>query len=384
MGIDRFKREKTPMCICTIGGDRHGKTALAAAISKTMSLQFGTDPVSYEEIRTGTHCQAEGLEFTASAITYETSSRRYTHIDFPTSLDFCKAVLAKAYEIQGVLLVVSAADEVADLRKDIALCNNAGIPVYQPAVFVNKTDLTEDDDFYELEEEISALLMDCGLPGDETAYFYGSALAVLNAPEDSTDPAYEPIIDLVDFMDNCLFPPENVTDLPFLMRVEETYFITGRGVVAIGPVERGVLLLNDEARLVGMSEDSKKTVVTGIEQYRKLLDEAVAGQQVGLLLRGVAKGEVIPGQVITKDRKITAQSAFCGLVCLSGTSCPAAVEVGIGGVRFAGRVTRTEPWDEDCVELYFQLDVPVVLERGQHISIYADNTPIGCGIVTAI
>ena len=310
MAKAKFERTKPHVNIGTIGHVDHGKTTLTAAITKALSLKGQASFTDYANIDKAPEERERGITINTSHVEYETDKRHYAHVDCPGHADYVKNMITGAAQMDGAILVVSAADgPMPQTREHILLSRQVGVPYI--VVFMNKADQVDDPELLELVEmEIRDLLNEYDFPGDDTPIVCGSALKALEAPNDPADPAYAPIYELMDKVDEYIPTPERKQDLPFLMPIEDIFTITGRGTVATGRVERGVLKLSDEVEIVGLQEEKMKTVVTGIEMFRKLLDFAEAGDNIGALLRGVQRTDIKRGQVLCKPGSIHPHTKF--------------------------------------------------------------------------
>ena len=314
MAKAKFERSKPHINIGTIGHVDHGKTTLTAAITKVLNLEGDAEFVDYANIDKAPEERERGITINTAHVEYQTATRHYAHVDCPGHADYVKNMITGAAQMDGAILVVSAADgPMPQTREHILLARQVGVPYI--VVFMNKVDQVDDPELLELVEmEIRELLSDYDFPGDEIPIIKGSALAALEAPNDLSNEAYKPILELMEAVDNYIPTPERKADLPFLMPVEDVFTITGRGTVATGRVERGTLHLNEEVEIVGIKEETKKTVVTGIEMFRKMLDEAQAGDNIGALLRGVQRTEIERGQVLAKPGSVTCHKKFTAQV----------------------------------------------------------------------
>ncbi|MEG2570631.1 MAG: elongation factor Tu, partial [Clostridia bacterium] len=307
MAKEKFERNKPHINIGTIGHVDHGKTTLTAAITKTLSMLDSGNATytAYDQIDKAPEEKERGITINTSHVEYQTKDRHYAHVDCPGHADYVKNMITGAAQMDGAILVVSSADgPMPQTREHILLARQVGVPYI--VVFMNKVDQVDDPELLELVEmEIRDLLSSYDFPGDDIPIIKGSALAAIESTStDINDPVYAPIIELMTAVDEYIPTPERKSDLPFLMPVEDVFTITGRGTVATGRVERGTIKLSEEVEIVGLSDERKKTVVTGIEMFRKLLDYAEAGDNIGALLRGVAKDEVERGQVLAKPGTI--------------------------------------------------------------------------------
>ena len=315
MAKAKFERNKPHVNIGTIGHVDHGKTTLTAAITKVLNLKGDADFVDYANIDKAPEERARGITINTAHVEYQTENRHYAHVDCPGHADYVKNMITGAAQMDGAILVVSAADgPMPQTREHILLSRQVGVPYI--VVFMNKCDQVDDPELLELVEmEIRELLNEYEFPGDDTPIIKGSALAALECTStDPSAPEYAPILELMKAVDEYIPSPERTTDKPFLMPVEDVFTITGRGTVATGRVERGKLNMSDEVEIIGLTDERKKTVVTGIEMFRKLLDYAEAGDNIGALLRGVQRNEIERGQVLCKPGSINPHTKFHGQV----------------------------------------------------------------------
>ncbi|MDY4193683.1 MAG: elongation factor Tu, partial [Bariatricus sp.] len=312
MAKAKFERTKPHCNIGTIGHVDHGKTTLTAAITKVLSERVeGNAAVAFDNIDKAPEERERGITISTAHVEYETANRHYAHVDCPGHADYVKNMITGAAQMDGAILVVAATDGVmAQTKEHILLSRQVGVPYI--VVFMNKCDMVDDEELLELVDmEIRELLNEYEFPGDDTPIIQGSALKALEDPNSEWG---DKILELMDAVDSYIPDPERDTDKPFLMPVEDVFTITGRGTVATGRVERGVLHLNDEVEILGVKEDVKKTVVTGIEMFRKLLDEAQAGDNIGALLRGVQRTEIVRGEVLAKPGSVTCHKKFTAQV----------------------------------------------------------------------
>ena len=312
MAKAKFERSKPHCNIGTIGHVDHGKTTLTAAITKTLHERLGTgEAVAFENIDKAPEERERGITISTAHVEYESKNRHYAHVDCPGHADYVKNMITGAAQMDGAILVVAATDGVmAQTKEHILLSRQVGVPYI--VVFMNKCDMVDDAEILELVEmEIRELLNEYEFPGDDTPIIRGSALQALNDPN---GPWGDKILELFDAVDSWIPDPQRETDKPFLMPVEDVFSITGRGTVATGRVERGVLHVSEEVEIVGVKEETRKVVVTGIEMFRKLLDEAQAGDNIGALLRGVQRTEIERGQVLCKPGSITCHKKFTAQV----------------------------------------------------------------------
>ena len=312
MAKAKFERTKPHCNIGTIGHVDHGKTTLTAAITKVLAERVeGNEKVDFENIDKAPEERERGITISTAHVEYETAKRHYAHVDCPGHADYVKNMITGAAQMDGAILVVAATDGVmAQTREHILLSRQVGVPYI--VVFMNKCDMVDDDELLELVEmEIRELLDEYEFPGDDTPIIQGSALKALEDPNSEWG---DKIMELMDAVDSYIPDPERDTDKPFLMPVEDVFTITGRGTVATGRVERGTLHLNDELEILGVKEDVQKTVVTGIEMFRKQLDEAQAGDNIGALLRGINRDQIVRGQVLAKPGTVTCHHKFTAQV----------------------------------------------------------------------
>ena len=315
MAREKFERNKPHVNIGTIGHVDHGKTTLTAAITKVLNLEGDADFVDYANIDKAPEERERGITINTAHVEYETEKRHYAHVDCPGHADYVKNMITGAAQMDGAILVVSAADgPMPQTREHILLSRQVGVPYI--VVFMNKTDQVDDPELLELVEmEIRDLLNEYGFPGDETPIIKGSAyLALTSDSKDPNAPEYACIHELMDAVDEFIPTPDRKADQPFLMPVEDVFTITGRGTVATGRVERGTLHLNDNLEILGVRDDVQTTVVTGIEMFRKQLDEAQAGDNIGALLRGINRDQIVRGQVLAKPGTVTCHHKFTAQV----------------------------------------------------------------------
>ena len=304
MAKAKFERTKPHVNIGTIGHVDHGKTTLTAAITKTLALKGQAQYEAYDMIDKAPEERERGITINTAHVEYETDKRHYAHVDCPGHADYVKNMITGAAQMDGAILVVAASDgPMAQTKEHILLARQVGVPAI--VVFLNKADQVDDPELLELVEmDVRETLNEYDFPGDDTPIIVGSALAALEAPDDLSDPAYKPIIELMDAVDEYIPTPERDDAKPFLMPIEDTMTISGRGTVVTGRVERGKLNVNEPVEIVGLSEEKLNTVVTGLEMFRKSLDFAEAGDNVGALLRGITRDQVERGQVLCKPGSI--------------------------------------------------------------------------------
>ena len=397
MAKAHFERTKPHVNIGTIGHVDHGKTTLTAAITKTLGLQGKAEFMDYNMIDKAPEERERGITINTAHVEYETENRHYAHVDCPGHADYVKNMITGAAQMDGAILVVAATDGVmAQTKEHILLSRQVGVPYI--VVFMNKVDQVDDPELIELVEmEVRDLLSSYDFPGDDTPIIVGSALAALEAPNDITDPAYKPILDLMAAVDEYIPTPARNDELPFLMPVEDIFTITGRGTVATGRVERGRLNTGDEVELVGLKEETSKTVVTGIEMFRKILDYAEAGDNIGALLRGVQRTDIERGQVLCKPGSIKPHTKFRGQVYVlkqseGGRHTPffnnyrpqfyfRTTDV-TGVISLPEGVEMCMPGDN--VEMDVELIAPIAIETGLRFAIREGGRTVGSGVVIAI
>ena len=398
MAKEKFERTKPHVNIGTIGHVDHGKTTLTAAISKTLSSNAGShgtanaDFTAFEDIDKAPEERERGITISIAHIEYETDTRHYAHVDCPGHADYVKNMITGAAQMDGAILVIAATDgPMAQTREHILLARQVGVPYI--VVFLNKCDMVDDEELLELVEmEVRELLSSYDFPGDDTPIIRGSALKALEGEKEWQDKIWE----LMEAVDNFIPTPERDVDKPFLMAVEDTMTITGRGTVATGRVERGVLHVNDELEIVGIKETTK-TVCTGIEMFRKLLDEAQAGDNIGCLLRGVKREEILRGQVLCKPGSVTPHTEFEGQVYILTKEEGGRHTPFFDGYRpqFYFRTTDvtgvahlpegTEMvMPGDNVELRGELIHPIAMEEGLRFAIREGGRTVGSGRITKI
>ena len=316
MAKAKFERTKPHVNIGTIGHVDHGKTTLTAAITKFLSLEDGTNEfLAYDQIDNAPEEKERGITINTRHVEYQTDNRHYAHVDCPGHADYVKNMITGAAQMDGAILVVAATDgPMQQTREHILLARQVGVPAM--VVYMNKTDLVDDPELLEIVEmEVRELLSEYDFPGDDIPIIKGSAReALLSDSKDPNDPVYASIKELMDAVDEYIPTPDRKSDMPFLMPVEDVFSITGRGTVATGRVERGVVKMSDEVEIVGFNDQPTKTVITGIEMFRKLLDFAEAGDNIGCLLRGIQKTDIERGQVLAKPGTIKPHTKFVGQV----------------------------------------------------------------------
>ena len=398
MAKAKFERSKPHVNIGTIGHVDHGKTTLTAAITKVLSLRGAADFKAYDQIDGAPEERERGITISTAHVEYETENRHYAHVDCPGHADYVKNMITGAAQMDGAILVVSAADgPMPQTREHILLSRQVGVPYI--VVFLNKADQVDDPELLELVEmEIRDLLNEYEFPGDDTPIVTGSGLAVLESSStDINAPEYAPILKLMDEVDSFIPTPERASELPFLMPVEDVFSITGRGTVATGRVERGTLNLNDEVEITGLTDEPRKVVVTGIEMFRKLLDSAEAGDNIGALLRGVQKNEIERGQVLAKPGSIHPHTKFKGEVYVlkkeeGGRHKPffsnyrpqfyfRTTDV-TGVIQLPAGVEMCMPGDNVTMDV--ELITPIAIEEGLRFAIREGGRTVGSGVVSAI
>ena len=399
MAKEKFDRSKPHVNIGTIGHVDHGKTTLTAAITKTLGLQNDKNmALAYDQIDNAPEEKARGITINTRHVEYETVNRHYAHVDCPGHADYIKNMITGAAQMDGAILVVAATDgPMQQTREHILLARQVGVPSI--VVFMNKCDMVDDDELLDLVEmEIRDLLSKYEFDGDNTPIIRGSARDALeSASTDINAPEYAPILELMSNVDSYIPTPDRKADQPFLMPVEDIFSITGRGTVATGRVERGQIKMNDEAEIVGLTTETKKTVITGIEMFKKLLDYAEAGDNVGCLLRGIQKTDIERGQVLAKPGTIIPHTKFVGQVYVltekeGGRHKPffnnyrpqfyfRTTDV-TGVITLPDGVEMCNPGDN--VDMNVELITPIAIEQGLRFSIREGGRTVGSGVVTAI
>ena len=398
MAKEKFERNKPHVNIGTIGHVDHGKTTLTAAITKVLNLGGAADFVDYANIDKAPEERERGITINTSHVEYETDNRHYAHVDCPGHADYVKNMITGAAQMDGAILVVSSADgPMPQTREHILLSRQVGVPYI--VVFMNKTDQVDDEELLELVEmEIRELLSEYDFPGDDTPIVKGSAfLALDSASQDPNAPEYACIHELMAAVDDFIPTPDRKADLPFLMPVEDVFTITGRGTVATGRVERGQLRTNEEVEIVGLTEDRRKVVVTGIEMFRKILDYAEAGDNVGVLLRGVQRTDIERGQVLAVPGSINPHTKFHGQVYIltkdeGGRHTPFfnnyRPQFYFRTTDVTGVITLPEGTEMcmpgDNVDMDVELITPIAIEEGLRFAIREGGRTVGSGVVTAV
>ena len=396
MAKAKFERTKPHVNIGTIGHVDHGKTTLTAAITKTLSLYNGSEKLAYDQIDNAPEERARGITINTRHVEYQTDARHYAHVDCPGHADYVKNMITGAAQMDGAILVVAGTDgPMQQTREHILLARQVGVPAL--VVFLNKCDLVDDDELLDLVEmETRDLLSSYDFPGDDLPIVRGSARAVLDAPDDLSNPAYAPILELMKQVDEYIPTPDRASDLDFLMPVEDVFSISGRGTVATGRVERGTVKMADEVEIVGL-KDTKKTTITGIEMFHKMMDSAEAGDNIGALLRGIAKNEVEKGQVLAKPGSITPQTKFEGHVYVLTEKEGGRHKPFFSNYRpqfffrttdVTGIITLPEGTEMcnpgDNVDMSVELIVPVAMEEGLRFAIREGGRTVGSGVVSKI
>ncbi|MGE7941072.1 MULTISPECIES: elongation factor Tu [Lysinibacillus] len=393
MAKEKFDRSKTHANIGTIGHVDHGKTTLTAAIATVLSKKMGGTAKSYADIDNAPEEKERGITINTSHVEYETATRHYAHVDCPGHADYVKNMITGAAQMDGGILVVSAADgPMPQTREHILLSRQVGVPYL--VVFMNKCDMVDDEELLELVEmEIRDLLSEYDFPGDDLPVIKGSALKALEGEAEWE----EKIVELMDAVDAYIPTPERQTDKPFMMPVEDVFSITGRGTVATGRVERGQVKVGDVVEIIGIAEEAKSTTVTGVEMFRKLLDYAEAGDNIGALLRGVAREEIQRGQVLAKPGSITPHTNFKAEVYVlskeeGGRHTPFFTNyrpqfyfrtTDVTGIcNLPEGVEMVMPGDN--IEMTVELIAPIALEEGTKFSIREGGRTVGAGVVASI
>ena len=398
MAKQKFERTKPHVNIGTIGHVDHGKTTLTAAITKVLALKGQAKFEAYDMIDKAPEERERGITINTAHVEYETDKRHYAHVDCPGHADYVKNMITGAAQMDGAILVVAASDgPMAQTREHILLARQVGVPAI--VVFMNKVDQVDDPELLELVEmDIRDLLTKYEFPGDEIPIIKGSALAALESTStDINAPEYAPILELMDAVDDYIPTPERKADLPFLMPVEDTMTITGRGTVATGRVERGQLKVGDEVEIIGLTEERAKTVVTGIEMFRKTLDYAEAGDNIGALLRGVQRKDIERGQVLCKPGSIHPLTKFEGQVYVlkkeeGGRHTPFfnnyRPQFYFRTTDVTGVITLPDGKEMcmpgDNVTISVELITPIAIEEGLRFAIREGGRTVGSGVVTKV
>ena len=399
MAKAKFERTKPHVNIGTIGHVDHGKTTLTAAITKTLSLSNGAiEFMAYDQIDNAPEERARGITINTRHVEYETAARHYAHVDCPGHADYVKNMITGAAQMDGAILVVAGTDgPLQQTREHVLLARQVGVPAM--VVFMNKCDIVDDEELLDLVEmEIRDLLSEYDFPGDDIPIIRGSAReALLSENKDTSAAEYAPILELMNAVDEYIPTPPRSEDDPFLMPVEDVFSISGRGTVATGRVERGVLKLNETVEIVGLSEEKKTTVITGIEMFHKLMDSAEAGDNIGALLRGIQKNEIERGQVLCKPGSIQPHTDFAAQVYVltekeGGRSKPffsgyrpqfyfRTTDV-TGSIELPADVEMCRPGDN--VVMNVSLITPIAIEKGLRLAIREGGRTVGSGVVVEI
>jgi len=397
MAKTKFERTKPHVNIGTVGHVDHGKTTLTAAITKYLSLKGYAKFEDYANIDKAPEERERGITINTAHVEYETDNRHYAHVDCPGHADYIKNMITGAAQMDGAILVIAASDgPMAQTREHILLARQVGVPAI--VVFLNKVDQLDDEELLELVEmEVRELLSKYEFPGDDLPVIKGSALQALEGGADMESPEYKCIKDLMDAVDSYIPTPERMADLPFLMPVEDVFTITGRGTVATGRVERGQINMGDKVQIVGLADESRETTITGIEMFRKLLDYAEAGDNIGALLRGIDKTTIERGQVLAKPNSIKPLTKFCGQVYVlskdeGGRHTPffnnyrpqfyfRTTDV-TGVINLPAGVEMCMPGDN--IEMDVELITPIAIEEGLRFAIREGGRTVGSGVVIKI
>ncbi|MBO3395463.1 elongation factor Tu [Clostridium perfringens] len=395
MSKAKFERSKPHVNIGTIGHVDHGKTTLTAAITTVLAQAGGAEAFKYDEIDKAPEEKERGITINTAHVEYETANRHYAHVDCPGHADYVKNMITGAAQMDGAILVCSAADgPMPQTREHILLSSRVGVD--HIVVFLNKADMVDDEELLELVEmEVRELLSEYNFPGDDIPVIKGSALVALENPTDEAATAC--IRELMDAVDSYIPTPERATDKPFLMPVEDVFTITGRGTVATGRVERGVLHVGDEVEVIGLTEERRKTVVTGIEMFRKLLDEAQAGDIIGALLRGIQRTDIERGQVLAQVGTINPHKKFVGQVYVlkkeeGGRHTPffdgyrpqfyfRTTDV-TGSIKLPEGMEMVMPGDH--IDMEVELITEIAMDEGLRFAIREGGRTVGSGVVTSI
>ena len=399
MAKAKFERTKDHVNIGTVGHVDHGKTTLTAAITKTLSLKMGNvEAMAYDQIDNAPEERARGITINTRHVEYETESRHYAHVDCPGHADYVKNMITGAAQMDGAILVVAGTDgPLQQTREHVLLARQVGVPAI--VVFLNKCDIVDDEELLDLVEmEVRDLLSEYDFPGDDIPIIRGSAREALESTStDLSSPEYACILELMDNVDSYIPTPPRDDAMPFLMPVEDVFSISGRGTVATGRVERGVVKMNDTVELVGLTEERRQIVITGIEMFHKLMDEAQAGDNVGLLLRGVQKNEIERGQVLCKPGSINPHTKFVGQVYVLTEKEGGRQKPFFSGYRpqfyfrttdVTGVITLPEGTEMcrpgDNVDMTVGLITPIAIEKGLRFAIREGGRTVGSGVVSEI
>ncbi|RAV10253.1 elongation factor Tu [Paenibacillus contaminans] len=394
MAKAKFERNKPHVNIGTIGHVDHGKTTLTAAITTVLSKKYGGAAIAFDQIDKAPEERERGITISTSHVEYETPNRHYAHVDCPGHADYVKNMITGAAQMDGAILVVSAADgPMPQTREHILLSRQVGVPYI--VVFMNKCDMVEDEELLELVEmEIRDLLSEYEFPGDDTPIVRGSAREALQNPDGEWA---QKIVELFEQIDTYIPTPERATDKPFLMPVEDVFSITGRGTVATGRVERGVVKVGDEIEIVGLHEETKKSIVTGVEMFRKLLDSAQAGDNIGALLRGVDRKDIERGQVLAKPNSVKPHTNFSAQIYVLTKEEGGRHKPFFTGYRpqfyfrttdVTGVITLPEGTEMvmpgDNITVTVELIAPIAIEEGTRFAIREGGRTVGAGAVATI
>ena len=398
MAKEKFVRSKPHVNIGTIGHVDHGKTTTTAAITKYLSLMGRANFEAYDAIDSAPEEKARGITINTAHVEYETETRHYAHVDCPGHADYVKNMITGAAQMDGAILVVSAADgPMPQTREHILLARQVGVKYI--VVYLNKCDMVDDPELLDLVEmEVRDLLTEYGFPGDDIPVIKGSSLKVLESTsKDPNEEVYQPIKELMDAVDSYIPTPERPVDQPFLMPIEDIFSITGRGTVATGRVERGEVKVSDEVEIVGLSTEKKKSVVTGVEMFRKLLDQAEAGDNIGVLLRGIQRTDIERGQVLSKPGSIHPHTKFSAQVYVLTKEEGGRHTPFFNGYRpqFYFRTTDVTGVIElpagtemvmpgDNIDMEIELITPIAMEEGLRFAIREGGRTVGSGVVSKI
>ncbi len=399
MAKQKFERTKPHVNIGTIGHVDHGKTTLTAAITKALALKNSAiEFLAYDQIDNAPEEKARGITINTRHVEYETEKRHYAHVDCPGHADYVKNMITGAAQMDGAILVVAGTDgPLQQTREHVLLARQVGVPAI--VVYLNKCDLVDDEELLDLVEmEVRDLLSQYDFPGDDCPVIRGSARDALESPsKDPNDPVYASIYELMDAVDEYIPTPERLTDLPFLMPVEDVFSISGRGTVATGRVERGTVKIGDVVEIVGLSDEKRSTTVTGVEMFHKIVDLAEAGDNIGALLRGIAKDEIERGQVLCKPGSVHPHTKFVGHVYVltekeGGRQKPffsgyrpqfyfRTTDV-TGVIRLPEGVEMCRPGDN--IDINVELITPVAMEQNLRFAIREGGRTVGSGVVASI
>src|SRR5665213_2683441 len=397
MSKEKFERTKPHVNVGTIGHVDHGKTTLTAALTKVMAETYGGTFMAYDQIDKAPEEKARGITISTAHVEYQSKERQYAHVDCPGHADYIKNMITGAAQMDGAILVVSATDgPMPQTREHILLMKQVGVP--KIVVFLNKCDMVDDEELLELVElEVRELLSKYEFPGDDTPIIRGSALKALQSSGKKGDPDADAIFKLMDTVDEYIPQPVRATDKPFLMPIEDVFTITGRGTVGTGRVERGQVKVGEEVEIVGLHEDTRKSVVTGIEMFRKLLDMGIAGDNVGVLLRGIDRNDIERGQVLAKPGSVKPHKKFKAEVYVlskeeGGRHTPffgnyrpqfyfRTTDV-TGTIQLPEGVEMVMPGDNVTMDV--ELITPIACEEGLRFAIREGGRTVGAGVVTSV